>query len=289
MIEPILTSSRRTFVVVLALYAAGAAPLAAATVPVQLGGVHLDNFVPRDVTVLVGDSVQWTRLSGFHNASADDGTFHCSDACGASPIGNVSSSWASIAFQFTEPDFEPYHCEAHGAPGGFGMSGTVTVLRAIFADGFEDGGSTPEEWVPIVAVGDTCANPINVGGGWNTQDQLAGANNDLDLTANVLCGGLAAHGRDRVYRVDSPGNDIVATVTPLDLGFDPVLYILDEVGGCPTTANLSCSDFSNSGGPGDEETLNLNVAGAHTYYIVVDTLSPFSAGSSYTINISLVP
>src|SRR6188768_3404000 len=47
-------------------------PLAAADTVVELGGVHGSSFVPRDVTVLVGDRVDWHRLSGFHNVAADD-------------------------------------------------------------------------------------------------------------------------------------------------------------------------------------------------------------------------
>jgi plastocyanin len=89
-------------------------PARAATVNVVAGGVATV-FTPATVTINVGDTVTWTNGGGFHDVTADDGTF------GNSPGG----SW-TLSHTFTTAGSFGYHCSIHGFPGG-GMFGTVIV------------------------------------------------------------------------------------------------------------------------------------------------------------------
>jgi len=101
------------------LAVAAAAPLAATkTVSVQ------DNmFVPKTITVNVGDTITW-KVEGTneHTAQADDGSFDSGDL--------KQGEKTSFSFTFTKAGTVAYHCKYHGGPGGQGMSGTIEVQAA---------------------------------------------------------------------------------------------------------------------------------------------------------------
>lgn len=82
----------------------------------------LDNsFSPADLTIQAGDTVRWENPAGGnpHDVTADDFSF-------------ASQTLSQFNFQMTfeDPGLIPYHCTVHGAPGGIGMTGTVTVEGA---------------------------------------------------------------------------------------------------------------------------------------------------------------
>jgi len=77
-----------------------------------------NTFSPAQLTIQAGDTVRWTNAGGIHNVVADGGAF----GSGA-PSGN---SWV-YDFTFPSAGSFPYYCGVHGAPGGAGMSGVVTV------------------------------------------------------------------------------------------------------------------------------------------------------------------
>ncbi len=81
--------------------------------------VHSNVYLPASVTINVGDTVIWTRVEGFHNVLANDGSFRL----GALPDGDPSSSWITATHTFTQTGTFKYHCEVHGT----GMSGVVIV------------------------------------------------------------------------------------------------------------------------------------------------------------------
>ena len=97
-------------------------PTATPTPKTVTVNVRSNLFEPATVTIQVGDTVEWKRVEGFHNVRADNGIFRLGDA-----NGDVSNTWDTVSFTFTEPGTYPYYCEAHGAPGGTGMSGMVIV------------------------------------------------------------------------------------------------------------------------------------------------------------------
>lgn len=78
-----------------------------------------NSFSPADLTVEVGDTVEWRNTSqGLHNVVADDGSFNSGSAS--------TSNWTFQVVFVAEGD-DPYYCEIHGGAGGVGMSGEVHV------------------------------------------------------------------------------------------------------------------------------------------------------------------
>lgn len=75
-------------------------------------------FVPKDITVAPGTTVTWRNDdSAPHTATADDKLFGSGDM----------SQGATFSYTFTKAGVYPYYCIWHGAAGGQGMAGTVTV------------------------------------------------------------------------------------------------------------------------------------------------------------------
>ncbi|CAN5806255.1 hypothetical protein BH10CHL1_BH10CHL1_31440 [soil metagenome] len=95
--------------------------IAAGTVPQANANVEVrsNRYLPASVTINIGDTVIWTRVEGFHNVLANDGSFRL----GESPGGAPSSSWVTASHTFTQTGTFKYHCEVHG----ISMSGEVIV------------------------------------------------------------------------------------------------------------------------------------------------------------------
>jgi plastocyanin len=91
-------------------------------------------FSPSTLTIVAGDTVTFRNAGGFHNVVSDPGavtSFRCANGCDATGgNGNLSSSAWSATVTFPSPGTIGYYCEAHGASGGIGMSGKVTVNPA---------------------------------------------------------------------------------------------------------------------------------------------------------------
>ena len=107
----------------------------AATTVIDVGDALVDVgpngqsiFSPKAVTIPPGGTVVWTIRSGAHSVTADDDSFE-------QPLG---SGWLHYTHTFPA-DAVPtgttvlYHCTAHGAAGGIGMSGSVVVSASSFA------------------------------------------------------------------------------------------------------------------------------------------------------------
>ena len=70
------------------------------------------------IIVDVGTTVVWEVNATLpHTVTAEDGSFDS----------GMLNDGDTFSYTFTEPGEYPYYCTFHGAPGGFGMSGTVTV------------------------------------------------------------------------------------------------------------------------------------------------------------------
>lgn len=97
----------------------------AAPDPDAPNAVHVvnDRFEPASITVTVGDTVNWYWPEGSmgHNVVPDDGN---APGTSGAPTGYPKF----LSFRFVTPGVYHYHCATHGAAGGVGMAGTVTVL-----------------------------------------------------------------------------------------------------------------------------------------------------------------
>jgi plastocyanin len=108
------------------------AVLALAVVPSQaLAGPTItatpeNVFTPKNVTVPLNDSVSFANSGGTHNVAWDDGKVRVSpSADGSDPPWPVTPTRG-----FTKSGLYRFYCTVHGGPGGFQMSGKVTVLNA---------------------------------------------------------------------------------------------------------------------------------------------------------------
>jgi plastocyanin len=99
----------------------GTAP--GATVQVLTDGGN--RFLPRDVSIVVGQTVTWVWPEGGlpHNVAPSDGVTPARS-------GDTVTGPNMYAFTFSTPGVYTYFCEAHGTSSGAGMAGTVTVLTA---------------------------------------------------------------------------------------------------------------------------------------------------------------
>jgi plastocyanin len=87
-------------------------------------------FVPADVTIQAGQTVQWTWSTSDHTVTSvtsgtctADGTF-CSPTNSDCSTANTSATGATYCEKFTQPGTYPYACLIHCTEG---MTGTVTV------------------------------------------------------------------------------------------------------------------------------------------------------------------
>jgi plastocyanin len=77
------------------------------------------SYSPQIVFIQPGDTVTWTYAGGgsSHNVRADDNSY----------FNNLSSAPWTFSHVFPTAMTSRYYCNAHGAPGGVGMSGSVVV------------------------------------------------------------------------------------------------------------------------------------------------------------------
>ncbi len=89
-------------------------------------------FTPSEITIDVGDTVQWNNNEGFHNVnSCNVGETGCTtNAAESFSSGAAASAPWSYSHTFTQPGSNPYTCTVHA---GFGMLGRVTVNAATTA------------------------------------------------------------------------------------------------------------------------------------------------------------
>ncbi len=120
----------RNLVLLVLLMFGNAVTAFAANTTVTVGPDGSMTFSPANVTINAGDTVTFTYAGGVlsHNVTSDTSLFRCANGCdGAGGNGNLSSAaWTSTVTFNTAGTFR-YYCENHGAPGGVGMSGIVTV------------------------------------------------------------------------------------------------------------------------------------------------------------------
>lgn len=100
--------------------AANTAVCPAADVMVE---VSSNVFTPANITIFVGQTVEWTNVGGNHNVNGTLATFPDNpEGFGNGPA--APAPW-TFSYTFNVAGFYNYQCDPHA---GFGMVGTVTVL-----------------------------------------------------------------------------------------------------------------------------------------------------------------
>jgi plastocyanin len=123
----------------LGLFSAGAY---AANIPVTVGGGG-NNFNPATLSIAAGDTVTFSYAGGVvpHNVRSDPGTvtqFRCAQGCdGQGGDGTPTGTAWSATITFPTAGTIPFFCEIHGAAGGVGMSGVITVTTPVDLQSFE--------------------------------------------------------------------------------------------------------------------------------------------------------
>src|ERR1044072_8428650 len=120
-----------------ATLAAGSLVLAAPGTGQAAGGgrsvsIEHREFVPRELTVSVGDEVTWTHRDGeqVHSVTADDGSFDSNPLCSAANPKECMSDHDTFKQTFGAEGRFPYFSKTFGGPGGQGTSGVIVVVAS---------------------------------------------------------------------------------------------------------------------------------------------------------------
>jgi plastocyanin len=94
--------------------------------------IEQHQFVPRELTVSVGDEVTWTHRDGeqVHSVTADDGSFDSNPLCSAANPKECMSDHDTFKQTFGAEGRFPYFSKTFGGPGGQGASGVIVVVAS---------------------------------------------------------------------------------------------------------------------------------------------------------------
>ena len=111
-------------------------------------------FVPRDTTIPVGESVKWSWESGTHTTT--NGTGSNDPNAGLLWNSTISFSNQTFTYQFNEEGFFPYFCVPHELSG---MTGSITVQAptGIGDEAGAGGGAIPR----AISLSQNYPNPFN--------------------------------------------------------------------------------------------------------------------------------
>jgi plastocyanin len=166
------------------------------TIPVQVGANGL-KFTPQDVTIQVGDTVQWTWAASGHSSTS--GTPGHPDGLWDSGIQN---SGFVFSHTFTTAGTFPYYCTPHGGCCGMvgsvtvtGIADTVQISRAQYAISTSqltvqatDTNDTATLTVSVTRTGMILGTMTNKGGG-NYSAKFTGISNPKNITVTSNLGG----------------------------------------------------------------------------------------------------
>ena len=171
----------------------------AATIQVQVGAGGL-KFTPKDITIQVGDTVEWVWAANGHSSTS--GTPGHPDGMWDSGIQNSGFIFSRT---FAAAGTFPYYCTPHGAC--CGMTGSVTVTAA--ADTVQitraqysiarsqltvqatDTNDTATLTVSVTSTGEILGTMTNKGGG-NYSAKFSGIANPINITVTSNFGGSAS-------------------------------------------------------------------------------------------------
>ena len=168
----------------------------AATIQVQVGAGGL-KFTPQNVTIQVGDTVQWTWAASGHSSTS--GTPGHPDGLWDS---GVQNSGFVFNHTFTAAGTFPYYCSPHGACCGMigsvtvtAVADTVQITRAQYTTSRSqltvqatDTNTTATLTVSVTSSGVILGTMTNNGGG-NYSAKFSGITNPMNITVTSNFGG----------------------------------------------------------------------------------------------------
>lgn len=219
----------------------------AATIQVRVGAGGL-KFTPQDVTIQVGDTVQWVWARNGHSTTS--GTPGSPNGIWDSGVQNKNFVFNHV---FSSAGTFPYYCSPHGACcgmiGSVTVSGTTTSAGKIFVNG---NGTANQVWMYNRATD----GQLSLVGAFSTQG--AGARFKLSSQGSVAL----SDSKGFLYVTNSASNDVTAfSVQPTGLTFigkvpsggtfpnsidvfGNFLYVLNSKG---TTANITGFTIQSNG------------------------------------------
>jgi plastocyanin len=145
--------------------------------------LHSITFVPADIEIMVGDTVRWVWVTGFHNVESGVGGVHDGNFRSGDPVFDPNEYELTFDQQFLDdhpvPDnLYPYYCIIHF---GVNMSGTVTVSAG--------GCARNPVWLCDGDVdGDGQVNPVDSGlvqAAFGSMDEQDLCNYDMDCDGQI--------------------------------------------------------------------------------------------------------
>jgi plastocyanin len=137
-------------------------PIAGAAPRTETKSVSIKDFefAPKEIAVNAGDTINWKNDGAApHTVTADDGSFDS---------GNLNAG-GTFSQTFDKAGTIAYYCMLHGAKGGTGMAGTITVAAAAAAPApaaAAPSGSVEASDQPLVDGGITVAKVTAGQDGW---------------------------------------------------------------------------------------------------------------------------
>lgn len=129
----------------------------AATHEIEIGE---GSFLPDQLSVDIGDRVEWLALSAEHTVTADDGSFDSLATWDTVPLGE------KFGVTFLTPGVFRYYCTIHGSPGGSGMAGVIVVSAVAL----NRPPATPSNAVPLPGAVDQALTPVLKSGAFSDPD-----------------------------------------------------------------------------------------------------------------------
>ena len=156
-------------------------------------------FVPADITVSIGDYIEWVNVEGFHNVNGSLADYP-NNPDGFSSGAPEQAPWSFI-HQFNAIGHYDYHCDPHVA---YGMTGTVTV---------QDADEIPQYEIAVVTTVDGAGLPDSMG----VVCQLQGLVYGVDLQGSDRIqfalidgtGGISVFGQESFGYEVQEGDDLI--------------------------------------------------------------------------------
>lgn len=181
--------------------------------------LDLSSFTPTDLSIKVGDSVQWVKTSGLHNVESGsggvhDGLFRSGDPTLSAFTFTVTFDAAFVTANPVPNDVYDYYCVNHF---GFGMVGSITVSgRAVSTFRNDAGNLNPSSYTATSAIlGGTFTGTVNLATTGHSLALVLGYLSPLEFTlggGQVILANVADPAGEVLMQTLTPGPSAVFSI-----------------------------------------------------------------------------